>query len=312
MTEIKQVDTSNPSNGVGPTGIPKVEESLSLTNDTFAEDMAKLAASAQAPATPPTPPTMPEQPVEQAPVTTEATKVEVPEKFKTPDGQIDVAKVEKSYVNAEETLAKYLAKEKELKRAMNEVRQKENAYLNPPATAPTPIPVNTNFAQQLEADVQREGLGPVLTKLFTASQEAAYEKARAEIEGIKSVTAEQTTKAQIEAIGKNDPWVYSEQGLNTLTSILNNQPYLWQANDPYKAAYLFHKGMNVASQTAPQVLTPTPQVRPSAPVPTGLAAVPSNNPTVRLDSREAIDSHLKKLNPAQQSEFFKKMGLPGF
>lgn len=315
------------SKGIGMVGVPAVDTSLGLTNDTFAEDMAKLRAEAEksmvvAPpetSVPMTPPTTPEQPVEveQAPVTQEATKTEVkvPEKFQTPDGKIDEAKVAKSLMSAEETLAKYLEKEKELKRKMNEMRAKENAYLNPPTqiAAQPQSPINPNFEKQIEEDIAKEGVGRVLTKLFSAAQEAAYEKTRLEIDQVKAVSAEMTTKQQIEAIAKNDPWVYSQEGVATLTRILDNQPYLWQANDPYKAAYTFYKGQNVASQMNPQVLTPTPQARPSAPIPTGQAAVPSvQAPIVKLNTREDIDSHLKKLTPAQQSEFFKKMGLPGF
>jgi hypothetical protein len=33
---------------------------------------------------------------------------------------------------------------------------------------------------------------------------------------------------------------------------------------------------------------------------------------VKLDSKADIDRHLKSLTPAQQSEFFKRMGFPGF
>jgi hypothetical protein len=47
-------------------------------------------------------------------------------------------------------------------------------------------------------------------------------------------------------------------------------------------------------------------------VPSGQAAAPATGPVINLDSKEAIDNHLKKLTPAQQSEFFKKMGLPGY
>jgi len=322
MTEVIKVDTDKPSHGVGPTGMPKVDEGLSLTNDTFAEDMAKLAAMAgSTPQTDTTPtttetstPTTPEQPVNQAPVTDEATKVDVPEKFKTPDGKIDVAKVEKSLMSAEETLAKYLAKEKELKRKMNDARKTEAGL--PPSELGN-IQVSPEFAAQFEKDVQTMGLGNAVIRLQTATlkaaEEAAYSRAMKDIEGIKEVTANQTTRNQIEAIAKSDPWVYTPEGLNTLTTILDSQPYLWQAADPYKAAYVHYKGLNVASQQVPQVLTPTPTARPSAPVPTGQAAAPANNtPSVRLDSKEAINTHLKKLTAEQQSEFFKKMGFPGF
>lgn len=322
-TMVQNADLVSPTNGAGVTGIPE-KANLSFSDADFASDIAKLAAESgmtiakPEPSAPMTPPTTPEQPAPQAPVTKtdEATKaVEVPDKFKAPDGSIDTAKLTKSMDNAEEMLAKYLNMEKELKRKMNEVKVKENPYLNPPTPQiPTPqIPINTDFAKQLEADMAKDGAGVVLAKLFTAAQQAATEQAKAEIEAIKGKTAEMTTKAQIEAIAKNDPWVYTEEGVNTLNKILNDQTYLWGAEDPYKAAYLIYKGReNVASRGVSQVLTPTPPARPSAPIPTGQAANRTPAPVVRLDSKEAIDNHLKTLSAKEQDEFFKKAGFPSF
>jgi hypothetical protein len=310
----------------------KADSNLSFAPENFADDLAKLAAAsgmtletpqADIPLTPPNEPEQPKAqemtPEPEAPVTKtdEATqKVEVPEKFKAPDGSVDTAKLEKSMVNVEQALAQYLEKEKELKRKMNEVKKQENAYITPPQTpAPTPvIPINTEFAKQLEADIQKEGAGVVLAKLFTAAQESVEERVKSEIESLKSVNAANATKAQIEAIGKNDPWVYTPEGMATLTQMLEEQPYLWNAPDPYKAAYLIYSGQkSVVSKSVPQVLTPTPTARPTAPVPSGQAAAPANTtPSLRLETKEDIENHLKKLTPAQQSAFFQKMGFPGF
>ena len=294
---------------------------LSFENSDFAADIAKLAA-AQGIATEQkdpvvTPPETPAQPESPAAVTppVEATKTEtvVPEKFKAPDGSVDTEKLNKSTVNAEEALARYKELEKELARKRNEVRAKENAYINPPAaSAPVPvIPVNADFAKKLDEDIAREGAGVVLAKLFTAAQAAAEEKMLGELAVLKDVNAENRTTQQVKAIGKKDPWVYTPEGMNTLAKILEDQPYLWQAKDPYKAAYLLHKG-NVASQSNSQVLTPTPQARPSAPVPTGQAVNKAATPVIKLDSKEAIDNHLRGLSAEQQKEFFKRAGYPGY
>lgn len=307
-----------------------VASGLSFDPANFQADMAKLAASKgvnldgtavvveEKPVI--TPPTQPEQPVEQAPVTpaVEATKVDVvvPDKFKNPDGSVNVDNLAKSTQNVEEAIANYLIKEKELKRKMNEVRAQENAYINPiPApNAPAPtIPVNTNFAAQLEADVARDGFGVVAAKLFTAAQQSAVEQLQGEINALKGVNAENTTKSQIQAIGKNDPWVYTAEGVDTLNRVLTEQPYLMTAEDPYKAAYLFYNGQkSVASKSNSQVLTPTPQARPSAPIPTGQAVNKTSAPVIKLDTKQDIDNHLKTLTPAQKSEFFKKLGYPAF
>jgi hypothetical protein len=107
---------------------------LSFRPEDFAKDIAALQAekgitptAVEAPKTATVEPTT-IVPV-STPTTVEATatpaitaqestptpQVEVPEKFKAPDGSLDTSKLEKSTVNAEQALAKYLEKEKELK-----------------------------------------------------------------------------------------------------------------------------------------------------------------------------------------------------
>lgn len=298
---------------------------LSFRDGDFAADIAKLQAETgmKVETTPESiqisQPTMPAQPEKAAVTETEKAKVEVPEKFKAPDGSVDTEKLNKSLVNVEETLAQYLEKEKELKRKMNEVNAQKNAYLTPPQTPAPTLPTNTitpEFAKRLEEDIAKEGPGVVLAKLFTAAQESVEERVRKEIETIKSHNAANTTKAQIEAIGKADPWVYTPDGLATLTKILDEQPYLWQAQDPYKAAYLQYSGIKAVSvsKSAPQVVTTTPTARPSAPVPTGQAMTQAPNPVKDFGSMtpETLNAYLKTLTPVQEKEFWKKQGFPGY
>jgi hypothetical protein len=318
--------TSNevPEVAMTNTVIPQTNTAnLSFRDGDFAADMEKLAASQTMTVEVPTEPiqlgqtpTMPAQPETAAVTETEKAKTEVPEKFKTADGEVDTEKLNKSITNVDEALAKYLEKEKELKRKMNEVRSQENAYITPPVTpTPTPtIPVNTDFAKRLEEDIAKDGAGVVLAKLFTAAQESVEERVQSRIQAIESHNSANTTKAQVEAIGKADPWVYSPEGMSTLTNILDTQPYLWQAPDPYKAAYLQYKGQQSASvsKSSSQVLTTTPPARPMAPVPSGQAANQTPAQTIALNSKEAIDTHLKGLTTAQQEAFFKKAGYPGF
>lgn len=305
--------------------VPGAKAELSFNPNDFAADIAKIAAeqgislntAVEADVPVVEPPTTPVQP-ETATVTPEATKPEVPVKFQTPEGNIDIAKVEKSTMAADEALAKYLEKEKELKRKINEVNTQKNAYINPPAAiAPTPeIQVNMSFAQQLDEDIKNQGAGVVLAKLFTAAQQAAEEKLRGELDGIKSVNAESQTRLQVEAIGKKDPWVYTQNGLDTLTKILEDQPYLQNAKDPYKAAYLYHKGsQSVVSQSSPQVLTPNPIARPSAPVQTGQAASQTNvsieGTFDRMTNNQKAE-FINKLPQAEQEKWFVRAGLPSF
>lgn len=322
-TLTQNIVVTEAKSGPGINGIPEVDSNLSFKVEDFAADMAKLAGNTMqvTPATPDTPitteakPSAPTQPQGAVVTNEEKAEVVVPEKFKTNDGKVDEEKLNKSLTNVEEALHKYLEKEKELKRKMNEVKAKENAYINPqPANAPAPtIPVNSDFARKLEEDIAKEGAGVVLAKLFTAAQESVEERVKSDIEAIKAHNSENMTRRQVEAIGKVDPWVYTEEGLNTLSRILAEQPYLMQAEDPYKAAYLFYNGSrNLNRQLPAQVQTPNPTARPSAPVPTGQAAQVTVTPVINLNSKEAIDAHLKKLTPDEQSKFFEKAGFPSF
>lgn len=280
-------------------------ETLSFKAEDFAKDIAQIAKEQGVSIAPkeetPTPPVQPETP---ATVTNEATKpVAVPEKFQKPDGSVDPEKLGKSMANVDEALASYLAKEKELKRKMNDVRNLENPYLKTPAPmAPNNAPpINPDFAAQLESDLAKDGFGKVAAKLFTAAQEAAEERMQSKIQHLQDTQSNATTRQQIEAIGKSDPWVYTPEGMATLTKVLEEQPYLWQAPDPYKAAYLQYNGQkNVVSKSSPQVLTPNPIARPSAPVPTGQAASQANN---GMNPESMFD----KLTPNQKAEFINRL-----
>lgn len=317
------------------------EKGLSFAPENFAADMQMLATEqgktitpegivADTPTQTPAPAVQPEVLATETPaVTPEPAKVEVkpvvvPDKFKAPDGTLDMAKVEKSTMSADQALAKYLEKEKELKRKINEVKASENAYLNP-ANTPNPIlsqsvlNANVPFHQQLEQDVQAIGLGKTLEKLFTASQESALEQARKEITPIKQGYDQSVTKNQIEAIGKSDPWVYTEDGVNTLNRILTEQPYLMNAEDPYKAAYIAYQGiLGVNARIAgtnTQVLTPNPTARASAPVPTARAADSSTaSPETVFDklTNAQKSEFIKRLPTAEQEKWFIRSGFPAF
>ncbi len=294
---------------------------LSFKNEDFAQDMEKLQTAVATPEVKTeetTPAITPTQDTTTEP-TQKPVSSEVPEKFKTPDGKVDESKVEKSLVNVEEAIAKYTAKQKELNRLINETKAKENAYLRsdvvatPTIDTTTPAKTDQSFEQMIESDLQKEGTGKTLSKLFNAAREAALEQLRTEISPLQATIHETQTRNQLEAIGKTDPWVYTATGIDTLTKILNDKPFLTNSDNPYRDAYLFYQGAKLtASRVDSQVSTPTPTAKASAPTPTALAANHTSAPVVRLDSKESIDKILQKLTPKEQSEFFAKLGLPAY
>lgn len=316
---------------------------LTFRPEDYASDLAKLAAeqgippAVEAPKAEPTtivpvqPPqatVTPEPPATQATAPVTQAEVAVPDKFKAPDGTLDMDKLEKSTANAElakanaeQAIAKYQALQKDMSRKINEAAAAKNALLTSiplPAIDPNVKP-NTQqipFDQILEQDAQTIGLGKAMVKGIMAAKELALEEARKEFSSIRQVQEETDSRRQIEEIGKRDLWVYTPEGVNTLNQILTEQPYLWQALDPYVAAYRFsgRGGVSaVVERSGSQVLTPTPPAKATAPVPSAVAAnMTPQSPSINLDSKEAIDSHLKTLTPKQQEEFFMKMGLPRF
>ncbi len=294
---------------------------LSFKNEDFAQDMEKLQTAVATPEVKTeetTPAITPTQDTTTEP-TQKPVSSEVPEKFKTPDGKVDESKVEKSLVNVEEAIAKYTAKQKELNRLINETKAKENAYLRsdvvatPTIDTTTPAKTDQSFEQMIESDLQKEGTGKTLSKLFNAAREAALEQLRTEISPLQATIHETQTRNQLEAIGKTDPWVYTATGIDTLTKILNDKPFLTNSDNPYRDAYLFYQGAKLtASRVDSQVSTPTPTAKTPAPTPTALAANHTSAPVVRLDSKESIDKILQKLTPKEQSEFFAKLGLPAY
>jgi hypothetical protein len=296
---------------------------LSFKNEDFAEDMARLqtavAMTAVKPVETPAIPATAEAPKPDTVTEQKPANSEVPEKFKTPDGKLDEGKVEKSLINVEQALKTYQEKQKELNRLITETKAKENAYLKAtplssvPVTTPPADTSNLSFEQQIEADLQKEGTGKVLSKLFNAAREAALDQFRGEITPLQETIRESQTSRQVEAIGKTDPWVYTPEGIDTLTKILNDKPYMQSSDNPYRDAYIYYQGAKLtASRVDSQVLTPTPTAKASAPVPTASAANHTSAPVVRLDSRESIEKALQKLTPKEQSEFFVKQGLPAF
>ena len=239
-----------------------------------------------------TPAKEPEQPAQSdqpapAPATPEAAKV--PDKFLNPDGSIDQDRLLRSYVEAE----------KALKRAQ---QAKPAAYQQPT----TPAAPNT-FAAEIEADLQKIGPGQTLAKLFEAARQAGYADAKSELETFVDRFETQARTTELKAIGEKDPWVFTDQGFNALKSIREGNPWVNQAPDPWKTAYLLHKGQSsLSTSSAQQVQTPTPKAVTAPPAP-ATAAVRTQ--PVKIDNEKALLAHLGKLSPEQEKEFWSRFKL---
>lgn len=289
----------------------KVEPGFSGKPEDFARDMEILRQSQAAaePATaaveaPPAEQTEPEKPeaTPQAPATPE-----IPAKFQTKDGKLDEEKLEKASLSAEQRLAQYLELEKQLGRKAAEIskaKKGETAYTAPqPAADPNADP----FEAQIEADVQKFGAGKTLAKLFHAAKDAAKAEMMAEVQEIKQSTEMAKRERELREIAKNDPWVFSEQGVETLAKYRESHPWLNDSPTPWTAAYKAYLGDEAFKQrTARQVTTPMPTNVKVPPAPITAAARPS---AVPVDAQKLTES-LNKLTPEQEDAYWVKMGFP--
>lgn len=292
----------------------------------FAKDMAILAGqSPAAPVAPPTP--APAQPAQPPAAATPAAQAEtqppaVPEKFQNPDGTVNQERLEKSTVNVEAALEKYRQKEIELRRTQNNVNRLQQGLPVPPAPVQPQVPTQPQqpaqgqrLADLLNAELAANPNNPgmVLEKLAYAMREEARNAALGQVADLQQEVELQKRDREVEAIGKHDSWVLTDQGFDTLTRIRAEKPWVNQHPNPWTQAYREHLADQAMKQRLGSVVPmPTPKgaTAPVAPaVPTNRA--PSPTPNLAGLSKEQIDAHLNGKSLADQDAFFRAAGLPG-
>lgn len=293
----------------------------------FAADIAKIAQemgviNPLAPKEPaqnvePTPaPVQPETPKQDQPQATEQ-PLEVPKKFQNKDGQLDESKLAKSIQSAEQNLqvqeaalARYRSLESELKRKQQEVKKLQSGV----GQTQTNESVQPNsFEAQIEADLQKNGVGRTLAKLYDAARQSAYDQARQDLEGVADEIEWGKRQRGLEAVGKNDPWVLSDDGVNVLAKIVQDDPFLHNHPQKWTKAYEIHLGRKAMQQMAgSQVQTPTPTAptvkAPASPV--GAVNRGQQTPQIDLNDPKSVNAFLDKLPAKDQAAWWDRV-YPG-
>lgn len=321
--------------------VPSVPD-ISLDPMDFQKEIAKIAAETGqtitngnvVPAQEPTQPVQAEvqPPVENISIPATPQPVQVPPKFQTPDGQVDLERVQKSTINAEAALEKYRALETELRQKQNEVNklktQTAQSFGQPPVqtyTPPPQQPVNPwqqYQPQPLTPDVINQALaksqnpGQILYETAQIMAQSAYQQARQEaaqdFQALRDRFETKERLTELQTIADKDPWVFSDTGIQTLNAIRQAKPWLNNAPEPWMEAYKVYKADQVLSPI-PSVQTPTPQVgtvkAPPTPVQT---AVRTNQtmPNFANMGKEDLNLMLDKMTPQQQQQFW-RTALPG-
>lgn len=317
LSEIIEPPSSEPP-------APPVDPIKSNVGEDKSKPLAERLAAIRAETLAQAQPQEPAQPVQPQATATPQVTAEVPEKFKKPDGTLDVAKVEQSTLSAEQVLEKYKQREADLKRKINEVNRLEKSL--PPVISQAPAPQTPaqpqqpqTLAQMINADLAA-GMtaGDVLAKWADAVRASAKEDVKREILGdvqaVKDRQEMDEKQRQLRVIGQSDPWVLTEQGMDTLFAIREKKPWLNAAPEPMEAAYRDYLATQAMSQRqGSQVQMPNPKgatapVMPAAPVNRAPVAPALNPQTLSFDQ---INSHLAGKSRAEQNQFYKALGLPG-
>lgn len=289
-----------------------VIEAFSGKRGDFEKDMALLKAQLEPTPEAPAPIAAQIQPEITAPPTAPVT---VPEKFKDAEGNLDVAKLEKSTLEVEAAkqaaLTKYLALEKSLRQTQNQTAglQKQSPVVIAPTEAPAPA---TPFAAQLEADMAKFGAGAVLERLFEAAKETAKNEMLGEVKADREERLEIKSRKELSDIASFDPGVLTPEGLESLARIRAERPWMEKAHNPTSEAYKVYLAEQVLKARQAGTVLPNPTASTARPPATPVSAAPrvvvqAAGPD--LSTRESTDKYIASLSKEEQARFFKSQGL---
>ena len=317
LTQVPQIDGTNPN----PT--PDAA-AMALTGNTM-QDLQNVAREmgvsldrdgnvVEAPAQP-SPVSQPApvpQHVESAPAQPQAAEqpatqpVQVPQKFQNPDGTPNVEKIVKSTLSADEAIAKYRAKEKELSQIQNRVN-------NPPPQPVQPQPQQGVYLSDLErgvaSDLMREAaaLGsPISEGQAVAQARVMARLAEAKYTAELNATADLRTKVEdyqrtleLKEMLDKDPALLSGEMADALWKVRQDNPWLNNAPEPWKAAYHYYRGQY---GHATQVQTPTPMGPTVKAPPTPVGPVTRVQRTVDVTNPKSLSdadlvAEIRKIHP---------------
>ena len=229
---------------------------------------------------------------------------EVPKKFQTPEGNLDDGKLNQSLANLEA----YLQAEKELTK-LRQPQQPQYAPQPPsyppynPAYPqyPPQIPIEQRVNQDLQSDP-----GATVINLMRAAVAESESRAKAQ-------NADLARKLELMEIGRSDPGVFTQAGVEALRNTLRDNPWILDSSPtPWTHAYKLHGPISKAPQGQAPAYTNVNPIRPSAPVlpggqaPQGFASTPVI--TDLADLRRHLVERFPN-DPMKQANFLEKVML---
>ncbi len=254
-------------------------------------------------------PTPPQTPPSQA-----GTPVEVPEKFKKPNGEVDVEKLKASTERLDEAIK---AKETALKTVDDMVREykaleaKNTQLPNPQRVAaqlPPPLPSPTLAQpmsdQQLEAMINADlQANPARTVAQLVRLAIAQE-----LQPLNEDRRENQIRENIKQIAAKDPRILREDVFAAINAKIQSDPDIASRKNPHKAAWLEVKEELRLGE--PDALAQAQPSRPSAPILGGGSPPPAPSLSESRTSFQTLDAAISqmsfdprkgKIDPKQQA-----------
>lgn len=242
----------------------------------------------------------------------ETPKIQVPEKFLKPDGEVDVEKLKASTRQLDEAIAKkeegLVEVQKSIEDFVKDYQEKETRFRNTPnpqriaEQLPVPPPVQSIPPQQM-SDAQLQDL---INQDFQRNPAATVANLMEVFLQNKLAPLEQEKKANqvrenIRQIAEKDPRILNQTVYKAIQEELDQNPALWQLKNPHKAAWLEVKERLQLGEFKQTQAQPS---KPASPILGGGSPPPTPSVSNGLDPKNpfailnGVDLHDKKQEAA--------------
>jgi hypothetical protein len=233
---------------------------------------------------------------------------EVPEKFKTPTGEVDVEKLKASTRQLDEAIEKKEQAIQEVQKSIDDYvtdyRTKEQKFRSMPnpeklaavAPPPPPPPTQQMSDQQLQELLMRDySANPIGT--VAQLIEIAMEK---KLQPLEAKQREEKVRENVSELARKDARVLQPQVYAAINAKLESNPELWNLKNPHKAAWLEVKEELRLGEPSPVQAQPS---RPPSPILGGGTPPPTpSSSSGGPITTESVASAIYQANPRDPAQ----------
>lgn len=233
---------------------------------------------------------------------------EVPEKFKTPTGEVDVEKIKTSTRQLDEAIQQKEQKvQKTVEDYLAEYRAKENKFRNIPnpekmaqilpSVPPPPVPDTPQKMsdQQLWEAINRD----FQTNPALAAMQLIDIAVQKRMEPVEKERQDNLIRRNIQVLAEKDARVMQPEIFAAINAKLESDPDLWKLKNPHKAAWLEVKEELRLGE--PKEVQAQPS-RPPSPILGGGTPPPAPSSSGGPITQDTIASAISQVNPKDQSQ----------